>query len=88
MIHSGFDSGLGHYGNWFCGPGDFFPGPLGWVITLLFWGGILYLVIRLLQSLVTGHRNQGPDSLDTIRERYARGEIDQDEYRRLKAELL
>ena len=83
MMHSGF----GQYNNWFCGPGAFFPGPLGWFITLLFWGFIIYLLVKLFQSLFGGKSSQANKSLDTLKERYARGEIAEDEYLRMKAEL-
>ncbi len=83
MMHYGFT----HGGNWFCGPGAFFPGPLGWIVTLLFWALIIYLVFRLVKALAA--RRSGPDAraLETLRQRYARGEIDDDEFRRMKSEL-
>jgi len=48
MMHNGFGSGFGH-GDRLCGPGAFFPGPIGWLLTLLFWGLIIYLAVRLFQ---------------------------------------
>ncbi len=80
--------GFAHGGNWFCGPGAFFPGPLGWVITLIFWILVLYLIYRLLRILF--QKKNGPDSspLETLKKRYARGEINDEEFKRMKSELL
>ena len=88
MMHNGFGAGFGQYGNWLCGPGMFFPGPLGWVVTILFWGLIIYLVVRLVQFLVHRGNSSTSHHMDVLKERYARGEIDRDEYQRLKSELL
>ena len=87
MIHNGFGSGFGHYGSWLCGPGIFFPGPLGWIITLLFWAVVIYLVVKLFQVLFSGEKVTSTTPLDALKERYARGEIKEDEYRRMKSEL-
>ncbi len=86
-MHNGFGSGFGQYGNWVCGPGAFFPGPFGWIVTLLFWGLIIYLLIKLFGALFSGKKGNPSSNLDTLKERYARGEIDEDEYRRMKTEL-
>ncbi len=83
MMHSGF----GQYGSWFCGPGAFFSGPLGWIITLLFWGLVIFLVVKLFQAFFPGGRGGSAARLHTLKERYARGEITEDEYQRMKTEL-
>ncbi len=83
MMHTGF---FNHTGNWFCGPGAFIPGPLGWIVTLLFWVLIIYLVVVFFQMLFSGRRKkEGP--LETLKQRYARGEITEAEYQRMKTEL-
>ncbi len=87
MMHNGFGSGFGHYGNWLCGPGAFFPGPFGWIITLLFWGLVIYLLVKLFGAIFSGKKENSSSNLDTLQERYAKGEIDEDEYRRMKTEL-
>ncbi len=84
--------GLGQYGNWWCGPGMFFPGPLGAIVTLLFWGLILYLAFVLIRKIFSGPSTPaspaaGAGPLTTLKERYARGEISEEEYRRMKTEL-
>ena len=86
-MHNGYGNGFGMFGDWACGPGAFFPGPLGWIITLLFWALILFVVIRIFQSIFSRDKKSAPSRLDLLKERYARGDIDEDEYRRMKAEL-
>jgi putative membrane protein len=83
MMHNGF----GHYSSWFSGPGIFFHGPLGFIINLLFWGLIIFLVIKLFRTLFSGETRSLTTHLDILKERYARGEISEDEYHRMKTEL-
>lgn len=71
MMHNGFGSGFGH-GGWLCGPGAFFPGPIGWIITLLFWGLIIYLAVRFFQFVFSGRSRSNPTSrLDVLKDRFA-----------------
>lgn len=86
-MHNGFGSGFGHYGNWLCGPGAFSPSPFGWIITLLFWGLVVWLVVKLFGVLFVGKTNSLPSNLETLKERYARGEVSEEEYNRMKTEL-
>jgi putative membrane protein len=79
MLHNGFGMGFGHYSNWLCGPGVFFPGPLGWVVTLLFWGLIIYLLVKLFRAIFPEEKRNSSTRLDTLKERYARGEINEDD---------
>jgi len=83
MMHNGF----GQFGSWLCGPGAFFPGPFGWIISLLFWALVIFLVVKLVQMLFSGSRRSSAAHLDILKERYASGEINQDEYQRMKTEL-
>jgi putative membrane protein len=86
------DYGSGHwfarFGDWACGPGAFFPGPLGWMISILFWILFIYLVVKFFQFIFSKDKEVVPSRLDILKERYARGDIDEDEYRRMKAELV
>lgn len=83
MMHGGF----GHFNNWICGPGAFIPGPFGVIITLLFWGLVFYLLIKVVGSLFRSDGSNGSSHIQTLKERYARGELSEDEYRRMKTEL-
>ena len=83
MMHNGF----GQYGNWLCGPGTYFPGPFGWIITLLFWGLVIYLGFKLFGFMFAGKTNSSAKNLETLKERYARGDVSEEEYNRMKTEL-
>lgn len=83
MMHNGF----GHYGNWLHGPGLFFHGPFGWIITLLFWGLIIYLAVKLFGVIFPGKNESSANNLDALKGRYARGEVGEEEYHRMKTEI-
>ena len=67
----------------------------GGLMMLLFWGGIIGLIAWAVQSFA-GQR-AGADArerplaprapLDIAKERYARGEIDEDEFARIRRDL-
>jgi hypothetical protein len=50
MLQHGMNSG------WWCGPGSFFPGPLEIFVPILFWGLLIYLVIKGVQLLFPGRQ--------------------------------
>lgn len=63
-------------GNW---------GAFGWLwmlIPLLFWGGLLTLIAWVVMRIFPGAGGGGSmrSAEDTLRERFARGEIDAKEY--------
>ena len=88
MIHTQFGAGLRHYGNWLYGPGVFFHDPFGWIITLSFWVLILFLVYKLLQFLFSRGSRTPTNHLDKLKKRYVEGEINEEEYHRMKPEFL
>nr|WP_299246420.1 hypothetical protein [uncultured Halomonas sp.] len=56
----------------------------GGLMMVLFWGAVIALVVFLVRSLIRGRvevgdgvSRQRPTALDLLQERYARGEIDQ-----------
>ncbi|HET7271063.1 MAG TPA: SHOCT domain-containing protein [Rubrobacter sp.] len=65
-------------------------GTFGWLwmlIPLLFWGGLLVLiawaVVRIFPGGQAGgvsHAGSAPSAEDILRERFAQGEIDAEEY--------
>jgi len=81
------NSGFGYNGNWFCGPGAFFPGPIGWIGTLLFWAILIYLAVKLFKAVFNSSSKGSANRLETLKDRYAQGEISEDEYNRMKAQL-
>jgi putative membrane protein len=56
------------------------------LFTLVFWGGIIALVVWAIRRLTAS--KQGDDALKILSERFARGEIDEKEYEERKAVLL
>lgn len=52
----------------------------GWMMPL-FWGGVIALVVFLLRRSGGSSDRSSRDPLDLLRERFARGEIDEAEYR-------
>lgn len=68
---------------WWRGPGYFFGGPLSIIVGILFWAIILYGIIYLISYMTRGpfRENAGVETpLDILKKRYARGEIDADEF--------
>ncbi|MBI1894626.1 MAG: SHOCT domain-containing protein [Candidatus Rokubacteria bacterium] len=58
------------------------------LFVLLFWGVVIAGVVLGIRWLVRQGRDSRPDSaLDILRLRYARGEIDQEEFEAKKRDL-
>lgn len=86
MFRHGMNAG------WWCGPGNFFPGPWGMVASILFWGLLIYLVVKIVQSIFFSSQKQiageGDTALELLKKRYARGEIDQQEFEKIQRDIL
>ena len=61
---------------------------------LVFWGSLLALIFWGVRSLISSNNVQHPDSAgrslsarEILDQRYARGEIDRDEYEAIKEDL-
>lgn len=74
--------------------GDYFLGHMfGWnmwsdSLMLLVWTGIIFFVIWLTIQAATGKLSSHPGSaLDILKERYAKGEINKEEFEEKKKEL-
>ena len=58
----------------------------GGVMMIVFWGGIILLVVLLVRSFGSSSKSGGFNAppratpLDTLKERFAKGEIDKNEY--------
>ncbi len=81
----------GHHGMgdcWWCGPGGYFPGPVGFIVSLRFWGLVIFVLVKLVQAIFRSGSHPGsPDARETLRRRYAAGEIDRAEFERMSREL-
>lgn len=78
-------------GNSFCSWGPSFghgPGILGWVFPILFWGLIVYVIVSIIRQMFSRNQsNQGDSALDILRNRYASGEINEQEFKAQKTVL-
>lgn len=67
-----------------------FPG-FGWIFMLLFWGlvilGIVAIVKWLASAGASGNTAKSKTALEILEERYARGEIDREEFEQKKRDL-
>jgi len=68
----------------------------GWIFMLIFWGLIIWAIFALVRGVSGhgccgfGHDGQGRGEkppLDILKERYAKGEIDKDEFEAKKKDL-
>jgi putative membrane protein len=82
----------GMISEWWCGPGSFFPGPLGMFVTILFWGLLIYLVVKGIQFLFPGRHRGTNEEISTaetlLKNRYAGGEINREEFQQMQKDLL
>jgi putative membrane protein len=83
---------VGGYGGWGMGPGMMIGGwGAGWLM-IAFWVLVLIgliLLIKWLLQMTRGEKDgfRSYNSLDIIKERYARGEITKSEYMTMKQDL-
>ena len=68
-------------------------GWIGAIAMILFWVLVVVGLVALIRFLLAKTRSNGSvaaprrDALDIIKERYARGEIDKDEFEQKKCDL-
>lgn len=62
--------------------GYFFP--IGMGLMIFFWGGVIYLVYRLL---IQDHPSSKQNELSILKKRLSRGEITIEEYEQIKKKL-
>ena len=62
----------------------------GWIFMLLFWGLVIWGVVALVRGAAgSGPSAPHPDSaLELLKRRYARGEINKQEYEEKKRDLV
>lgn len=75
---------------WWWGPGYFFCGPFGMIIGLVFWAVIIYGIFYLFSHLTKrssafNAREETP--IEILKRRYAKGEVDAEEFARRKKDL-
>lgn len=64
---------------------------VGWIFMLLFWALLiigLFAIIRWLStSARQNHRDPNKRALETLKDRYARGEIEREEYEQKRRDI-
>ncbi len=87
----------GDCGNWGMGPGMMGSWGMGWfgmIFMITFWVliivGLVFLIKWLIQTTSSGKTGgrMGSSAINILKERYARGEIDQAEFEAKKKDLL
>lgn len=59
-----------------------------WVWMVVFWGAVLGLIVWAVARLAPSDRDRRTTTArEILDERYARGEVDDEEYRRRRSEL-
>lgn len=72
---------MGDWGGWGMG--------FGGIFMILFWGLVIVGIVALAKWLLSapGSGGSGKRPLEILKERYARGEITQEQYERMRREL-
>lgn len=62
---------------------------IGWIFMILFWGFVILCLILLVRWLIGMGKTSRPEEtpLDILKKRYARGEIDKEEFEQKKKDL-
>jgi len=71
------------------GPGMMWGWGMGWILMIIFWGLVVVGLIFLIRWLVGMSKTAKPEesALDILKKRYARGEIDREEFEQKKKDL-
>jgi len=78
------DGFINHYGYGMMGYGGMFFGLLFWIIIIL----LAYLLIRWFVEQNKTRRYEEKSALDIAKERYAKGEITEEEFEEMKKRLM
>ena len=86
MMGGGGNSMMGYGWNNIGGWGGFGP---GWIFMIIFWILIILGVVVLVRNLGDTKQNDaGKTSLDILKERYAKGEINKEEFKAKKMLII
>ena len=56
-------------------------------MMVVFWGAVIFLVVWAISSFAGPKAATGDDAVNTVRKRFAAGEITQDEFEKTKRQL-
>ena len=71
------------YGGW----GNMMGYLGGGIMTILFWGAVIYFIVWLVRNNRTNETDSSKKALDILKERYAKGEMDKKEFEEKKKDL-
>ena len=60
---------------------------MGWVWMFVFWGAIIWLVVWAVSRATGGQAASSSTPMDIAKARYARGEINKEEFESLRRDL-
>ena len=89
-----FNSMMGNYfGNSMMGFGyGYGAGWLGVILMVLFWALVIILIVMLVRGLTGQNKkssdNNGNSAIEILKERYAKGEINKEEFKAKKKDLI
>lgn len=61
---------------------------IGGLMMLVFWGLVIFLIVVAVRRFTNGNSApKQPDALDVLRDRFAKGEINEEEFQKRKSTL-
>lgn len=78
----------GDFSGWLCDFGYFMPGPFGMIFTVFIWAAVIFVIVKVVQSLFGSKNKSGSSSaIKSLKNRYAAGEITKEEYEQIKRDI-
>ncbi|MGE5626621.1 MAG: SHOCT domain-containing protein [Solirubrobacterales bacterium] len=74
----------------FLSQGNYWIGLISMLLYLVFWTVALIIGVRFIKKYILGSvlfMKKGDTAMEILRERYARGEINGEEFKRIKSDL-
>lgn len=90
MMGIGYGTGYGNgYGGMMGGgyEGFWWMGLIGMLLHLVVFVGVIYFIFHLIRSFTHQHHSNHKRSLEILEERYAKGEITEEEFKKMKHTL-
>lgn len=89
-LNSGFYNMMGGFGSGMMG-GGWLGFGLGWIFMIVFWALIIWLIVFVVRKL-SGHdsftrHEHKENAMELLKKRYAKGEIDKQEFEEKKKTL-
>jgi len=60
----------------------------GWIMMIVFWVLLVLFVVWIVREISNHNRNSSARALEILKERYAKGEINKEEFESKKKDLL